>query len=119
MLPRIGMWTGRVSFDRTVAFLEGFDAAQDVSIRAMMNSRCEERLGRQTPLGWEAYVKADALGVEVSDLPRDEEMSDDEHRRAISALRTELMIAMRIEECTDPGRSLGGGMSYISLSSGD
>jgi hypothetical protein len=92
------MWTGRISFDRTVAFLQGFDAAQDVSIRAVMNGRCEERLGRRTSLTWEAYVKADALGVGVSDLPRDEEMSDDEHRRAISALRTELMVALGIEE---------------------
>jgi hypothetical protein len=115
VLPRIGMYTGRISFDRTVAFLEGFDAAQDVSIRAMMNNRCEERLGHQTPLGssvnngWEKYVKAEALGVDVSDLPRDEEMSDDEHQRAISALRTELMTAMGIEENADPCRSIGGG----------
>ena len=115
VLPRIRMYIGhRLSFDRTVAFLEGFDTAQDVSIRPMMNSHCEERLGHQTPLGWsvnngwERYVKADALGVEVSDLPRDEEMSDDEHQRAISALRTELMTAIGIEENADPGRSVGG-----------
>lgn len=63
ILPRIGMWTGRISFDRTIAFLQGFEAAQDVSIRAMMNGRCEERLGRRTSLTGEAYVKADALGV--------------------------------------------------------
>ncbi|XBB65931.1 hypothetical protein ABFU82_17655 [Nocardioides sp. WV_118_6] len=101
VLPRVGMWTGQVSFDRTVAWIGGFEAGLGELITARMRARCEERLGRRTPLGWEVYVKAAALGLEVNELPQDSEMTDDEHRRAIAALRVELMEALGIDEPAD------------------
>ncbi|WP_109505238.1 hypothetical protein [Nocardioides speluncae] len=94
VLPRIGMWTGRISFDLTVAFLDGFDAAQPESIRPTMQRRCEERVGRRTPLSWEQYIKAESLGLGVDDLPRDHAMTKADHRAAIAALQTELMDAL-------------------------
>lgn len=63
VLPYIGMWTGRVSFDRAVALIYGFDAAQPQSVLPLMNGRCEDRLGRRTPLSWEAYVKASSASA--------------------------------------------------------
>lgn len=104
VLPRIGMWTGQVSFDRTVVWLGGFEWGSGESISALMRARCEERLGRHTPLSWEAYVKASALGVGVDELPHDSEMTDEEHRLTIAALRAELMDALGIEEHSDGGR---------------
>jgi len=103
VLPRIGMWTGQVSFDRTVAWLGGFECGQGGSITSRMRTRCEERLGRPTPLGWEVHIKADALGLGVDDVPHDAEMTDDEHRRTIAALRAALMDALDIDEPSDGG----------------
>lgn len=98
VLPRIGMWTGQVRFELAVAWIEGFEWGQRESISKVMQERCEERLGRRTPLGWHQYVKADTLGLSVDDMPSDSEMTDDEHLRAIVALRSELMDALSIEE---------------------
>lgn len=98
VLPRVGMWTGQIRFALAVAWIEGFNWGQDESISELMQARCEERLGRRTPLPWHAYVKADALGESVNDIPSDSEMTDDEHLRAIAALRSELMDALGIEE---------------------
>lgn len=89
-----------IFLDRTVAWIGGFEAGLGDSITARMRARCEARLGRRTPLGWEVYVKAAALGLEVNELPRDSEMTEDEHRRTIAALRVELMDALGIDEPT-------------------
>jgi hypothetical protein len=81
--------------------LEGFNLGQRVSISEDMQTRCEERLGRRTPLVWHEYVKAAALGVGIDELPDDSEMTDEQHRRTIAALRSELMDALGIEEVSD------------------
>lgn len=98
VLPRIGMWTGQIRFALAVAWIEGFNWGQDESISALMQERCEERLGRRTPLGWHDYVKADSLGVSANDMPSDADMTDGEHLRAIAALRAELMNALGVVE---------------------
>lgn len=101
VLPRIGMWTGQIRFGLAVAWIEGFEWGHGESITNLMQERQEERLGRPTPLGWHQYVKADALGVSVTGMPNDSEMTEDEHRRAIAALRVELMDALGINEPTE------------------
>lgn len=51
VLPRLGMWTGRATFERAVCFIEGFDLATGSGMTPKLTAWTRARYG-DTNIGW-------------------------------------------------------------------
>lgn len=65
VLPRLGMWTGKPTFERAVCFVQGFDLALGSEMNTRLQAWAEARYGKSN-IGWPWLLIRLTLGT-----PRD------------------------------------------------
>lgn len=62
VLPRLGMWTGRATYERAVFFVEGFDLARGGQVTPLLTAWAQARYG-ETNIGWPWVLVRSTLGT--------------------------------------------------------
>lgn len=91
VLPRLGMWTGRETYERAVCFVEGFDLAKGGQIDVLLRDWTHARYG-DTSIGWPWVLLRLSLGTSPED-PEWRDLGDltaEEDRSALALLRQAL-----------------------------
>jgi hypothetical protein len=96
VLPRLGMWTGRATYERAVCFVEGFDLAQGSRVHPLMTSWAQAQYG-ETNIGWPWVLVRIVLGTSRDTLEgRDlDALSPEEDAAALALLHEALREAVK------------------------
>jgi len=98
---RLGMYVGRATYERAVAFVLGFDVAQPQSIDEQIRSRLQAR-GYTGPLFWASVLLREALGGELHAPVDLGGLTPEQDRQAIAFLVSELRAALGTEQPAEP-----------------
>ncbi len=86
---RLGMYTGRPTYERAVYLVVGFDLAQPTSRLTELQARIAGRHSIGS-LSWESVLLAEAIGADVQTPPPLGPLSTEDDARAVTALVREL-----------------------------
>ena len=90
VIPRLGMWTGRPTYERAVNLIVGFDLAQTESIQDRMQQRLTDRHG-PSAIAWPWLILAEAIGADIHNPPDLGPITPEQDAAAIDHLRRELI----------------------------
>lgn len=91
VLPRLGMWTGRVTYERAVCFVQGFDLARGSRVNSLLNEWARSRYG-ETNSGWPWVLLRLSLGTPRDTLDGRDlgDLTPEEDAAAVAMLRQAL-----------------------------
>jgi len=98
VMPRLGMWIGRESYERAVCFVQGFDLARGEHVHARLQEWAQDRYG-ETNIGWPWVILRLAVGTS-SDVLEGRDLGPltaEEDEAALSLLRRALRDVVATE----------------------